>query len=137
MGSLHTSIPSKNAPVRYTPLTAQSPRRGPRCRLNNPCGRPTKARGLRNDTNTSNARTPHQGTKLPLYYPRLMGCNYNRVHLSTPNRLEIFNRLLISQPYGISSRRYPHPNPMRLYRGPNLNNRPRPDLIRPILLSQY
>lgn len=137
MSRMHSGIPSKNTPLRSPPLTAQSPRRSPHCRVHNPSRRTTKIRWLRYNTNLNQPRPINQRTKLPLYYPGPLGRDHDWLHLHTPNRPKIANRLLISQPHRPCSRRNPHPNPMRIHRCTNPNNRPRTDIIRPILPSQH
>lgn len=63
--------------------------------------------------------------------------NYNGVYLLTPNRPQVTNCLLLRQPHRPCSRRHSYPIPMRLYGGPNLDDRPRPHLLRTILPSQH
>lgn len=137
MSRLPTGLPSKNATIRRPPLTPQSPRRSPNCRLHSPCRSPSKARGLWHDTNTSHSRPPYKRIMLPLHYPRTMGRHYNRLNLPPPSRLKVYNRLLISKPHRTSCRRNSYPNPLRLYRRNYSHNRPRSNILRLILPSKY
>ena len=137
MSRLLAGLPSKNTTVWRTLMTTQSPRRSPHRRLNSPCSRTPKTRRVRNDADDNYARTPYQRTQLPLHHLRPMRRNHNWLNLSSPNRLKIPNRLLISQPYGPCSRGHPNPNTLRLHRGPYSYDRTRTDLLRPILLSEH
>lgn len=137
MSGLSPSLLSKNAPIWRTSLTPKSPRRSANRRLNSPCSRTSKTWGLRHNTNNDYARTPNQGTQLPIHYFCPLGGYYNRVHLFTPNRPKITHRLLISKPHGPGGRGYPYPNTLRLYWSTHLNNRPRPHILRPFLFSEH
>lgn len=137
MTLLFASFLSKNALIRCPPLTSQSPRRGPYCRVYNPSRHFIKARRLRNTTYNTTLRAPLYTTFLPLHYPSTMRCNYNRLNLSPANRLEVFNRLFIGKPHGISGRRDPYSNPMRPFRGLNPDNCSRADVVRTILPSKH
>ena len=137
MSRLLIGFPGKNAPVWRSPLASQSPRRSPHCRVHSASSRTPKTRRLRHNTNNNHTRAPHQRAQLPLHCLCLVRRNHNRLNLPPPDRLKITNRLLISKPHRPCCRGYSNPNTLRLYRGSYSYNRPRPDILRPILPSKY
>ena len=75
MTSVHNSLHSKNTPTRATPVTPQSTRRSTDCRLNSPCGHPTKTRRLRHTTNHHNTNPNHKLHGIPL--PNIIPLRHN------------------------------------------------------------
>lgn len=116
MSGLPSCLLSKDTPLRGPPLTSKSPCRSTHRRVNSTSSRPPETRGVRYNANNNLTRTIDQRTQLPIYYSSPLRCAYDRLYLPTPNRPEVPNCLLICQPYRISCRRNPHPNPMRIHR---------------------
>ena len=135
MSRMSSSISRQNTTIWGSPLTTKSTRRSPRCRIYSTCGSLTKTRRLRNNTNDSYIGPPHQRIILPLLDLRIMRCNHNRLYLPSPNRSQIANCLLLSKPHRPCSRRHPNPNTLRICRSLNPYNRPRTNILRPILPS--
>uniref|UniRef100_A0A8C3W9S3 Uncharacterized protein n=1 Tax=Catagonus wagneri TaxID=51154 RepID=A0A8C3W9S3_9CETA len=63
--------------------------------------------------------------------------NYNQLHLPSPNRPKITNRLLLRQPYSPCNCSYSHPNPLKLHRSNSPNGCPRPHILHTILPSKH
>lgn len=129
MSRLSIGISSKNTTLWCPSLTTQSPRRSPNRRLHDPCGRLTKTWRIRHNTHDNCPRASYQGTQLPLYCLCTLRRYYNRLNLPATNRYKIPHCLLLRQSHGPSCWRYFNPNTLRLHRGPNSNNCPRPYLI--------
>lgn len=66
------SLHGKSPPIRPTPMTAQSPRRGPNRWLNATSSPPPKTRGLRHHTNHPPSQPINKQPTLPLYHPSPM-----------------------------------------------------------------
>ena len=137
MISMHNGIYSKDTFIRPPPVTTKGTRRGPYCRLHSPGSCALKARGIRHDTNHNTIKSPNQLYRLPLHTTIPVGHNYNKLHLSSPNRLKIPNRILLCQSHSTSHCSRPYPDAMKLYRSNGPNNCPRLNIIRTILLSQF
>lgn len=137
MTSMSYGIPSQNTTIWNPPLAAQSSRRGPYCRLNNSCRRPTKTRRLRHNTNRCCPRPLNKGTRIPLYCSCPLGCYYNGYCLLTTNRSQVPNRLFLSRTHRPCRSRYPDPNPMGLRWSAHSYDRSWTYLIRSFLSSKY
>lgn len=137
MSGLSTRLPSKNTTIWSTSLTPQSTRRSPHCRVNSTCRRTPKARRIWHNANYSDTRAPDKRTVLPIYYSSPLRYCHNRLNLPPTNRPKIPNCLLLCQPHRPSDRGYSYSNPLRLHRSIDPNNRPRTNILSPILLSQY
>ena len=137
MGRVPSGFPSKNTPLRGTPLAPESPCRGPHRRINSPRCRPLKTRGLRNNADNNHARALNRKTKLPFHYLRTLRRHHNRLDLPASNRPEVPNCLLISQPYGPRRRGNSDPNTMGVYRSTYSYNRPWPDILSPLLPGKH
>lgn len=135
MSCLPFSLPCKNTPLRRTPLTSKGPRRSSNRWVHNPSGCPTQTGGVRHNTYDSYTRPPYQRTSLPLHRFSPLRYHYNRVHLSTPNRPEITNRILFSRPHRTGRRGYFNSNALRIYWCNYPHNRTRPRLLSTFLLS--
>lgn len=137
MSRVCLSLLGQNTPLWRPPMAAKSTRRSPNCRVHDPSRGAIKTRRIRYNTNSGSTEPTNQRTQLPLYCTRSLGRNHNRLHLHTTNRPKVPNRLLLRKPYGISSRGYFNPNPLRIHRSTNSDNRPWTDIIRPILSGQH
>ena len=62
---------------------------------------------------------------------------YDRDHLSTANRPQVFNRILLRQPHGASGRRHLYSDTMRTNGCTHPNNRSRPCILGTILSCQH
>lgn len=137
MGRMPSCFPSKNTPLRRSPLTPKSPCRSPSSRVYSPSRCTIKIRWLRNNTNYSYTYPLSQRTSIPVYCFSPMGHHYDRLHLPSTNRPKIHDCLLIRKPHGPSSWRNSYPNPLRIYRSNYFNNCPRPCLISAFLPGKH
>ena len=137
MGRMHTSILSKNTPLRRPPMAPQSPRRSPSCRLDNSCRRLTETRRIRYNANYNHTRPPLKGTQLPIYYFCPMRGYYDGLNLSSTDRPKVPHCLLLSKPHRPSGGCNSHPNTMKLHRGAHSYNCPRTDIFGPLLSRKH
>lgn len=137
MTSMHNSIPHQNTLVRSPLVTTKSPRRGSNRRLYNFSSHPFKTRRLWYDTNLNHSRPTSKKHSIPVYYTLIMRHSYNQLNLSSSNRPQIINCLLICQPYSFSHCSYYDPNTMKLYRSNHSNNCPWLNFLTSILPSKY
>lgn len=118
-------------------MTAKSTRRSTNRRINSTSSYFTKIRRLWNYTNNSLYPTPNHKPLLPIHYPITMRNSHNKLHLLTPNRPKISNRLLLNQPHSSSNHRYSYTITTKLHRCYSPNNRPWSNIFHTILSSQH
>ena len=136
MTSMHNSLYSKNTTIWTSPLTTQSPRRGPNCRLYGPCSNPTKTRRTWHNMDYTTPKSSHRLHSISIHHVIIMRHNHNQLNLPSSNGPEVTHRILFRQPYSTCYRRHPHPNTLKLHRSHRPDNRPQPHVLHTFLPSK-
>ena len=136
MTSMNNSLYSKNTTIRTSPLTTQSPRRGPNCRLYGSCSNHAKTRRTWHNTDYTTPKSNHRLHSISIYHVIFMRHDHNQLNLSSSNRPEVTHRILFCQPYSTCYRHHPHPNTLKLHRSHRPDSPPRPHGLHTFLPSK-